>query len=48
MIEQARRNDRIDSMVMKLEDKMRKSPESGELEFLSRVSPVASFKVDRV
>ena len=48
MIEQVRRNERVDAMVMKLEDKMRKSPESGELEFLSRVSPVATFKVDRV
>ena len=48
MIERARRNERIDSMVMKLEDKMRKSPESGELDFLSRVSRVASFKVERV
>ena len=48
MIERARRNERIDSMVMKLEDKMMKSPESGELDFLSRVSRVASFKVERV
>ena len=48
IIERARGNERIDSMVMKLEDKMRKSPESGELDFLSRVSRVASFKVERV
>ena len=48
MIERARRNERIDSVVMKLEDIMKKSPESGELEFLSRVSRVASFRVDRV
>ena len=48
MIERARSNEKIDSMVMKLEAKMRKSPESAELEFLSRVSPIATFKVDRV
>ena len=48
MIERARRNEKIDSMVTKLEDKIKKSPESGELEFLSQVSPIAIFKVDRV
>ena len=47
-IEKARRNRKIDSMIMDLEDKMRRTPETRELEFLSRVSRVASFKADRV
>ena len=48
MIERARRNSLVDSTIMKLEKKMRITPESRDLEFLSRVSRVATFKVDRV
>lgn len=48
MLERARRNKNIDSMVMQVENRMSNSKARGELEFLSRVSRVATFKVDRV
>ena len=48
MIERARRNRKIDFMVMQLMEKMTKTSENGELEFLSRVSRVASFKTERI
>ena len=48
LIERARGNRRVDSVIMKLEDKMKITTESQDLEFLSRVSRVATFKVDRV
>ena len=48
MLERARKSNNIDSMVMKVENKMRNAKARGELEFLSRVSRVATFRVDRV
>ncbi len=48
MIEKARRNRSVDTVIMKLEDKMLNTSDAKDLHFLSRVSRVASFRVDRV
>ena len=48
LIEKARRNRKIDAMVMTVEEGLYKKPQANELEFLARVSRVATFRVDRV
>lgn len=48
LIEKARRNRKIDAMVMTVEEGLYKNPQANELEFLARVSRVATFRVDRV
>ena len=48
LLERARKKKNIDSMVMKVENQMRNSKARGELEFLSRISRVATFRVERV
>ena len=47
-VEKARRSRKIDLMISAVEEKVRQSQDSRELDFLSRVSRVATFRVDRV
>ena len=47
-VERARKRRSIDSMISAIEDKIYQSPDARALDFLSRVSRVATFRVDRV
>ncbi|MDE0004804.1 MAG: hypothetical protein OXQ29_19105 [Rhodospirillaceae bacterium] len=47
-VEKARRSRKIDSMMSEIQEKIYRSSERKELDFLSRVSRVATFRVDKV